>query len=108
MHGTRWEGEMKLERQVDGQRIRQWESYVLMRNSAKTPIAGGGGGAVGGRDESKKSFTSCKVCITQRKYRRKLSIKQIHQIADEFHLLSISPIESFYKMKAVGRQAGAH
>lgn len=43
MHGTRWEGEMKLERQVDGQRIRQWESYVLMRNSAKTPIAGGGG-----------------------------------------------------------------
>lgn len=43
MHGTRWEGEMKLERQMDGQSIRQWESYVLMCNSAKTPIAWGGG-----------------------------------------------------------------
>lgn len=51
MHGTRWEGKMKLERQVDAQSVRQWESYVLTRNSAKTPMAWGGGGGVWKRGE---------------------------------------------------------
>ena len=91
MHRTRWEGKMTLERQVDAQSVRLCESYVLTRNSAKTPMAWGGGRG-GGREESKKFFTFCKVSITQRQCRRKLSIKLIHQITDELHLPSISPI----------------